>query len=188
MIARSSSLWCKIFNVAHYSKSIKCINTKLRILVHDNKMQLQDKGNNYKNIVLELCPFLTYFLSKMTALVPHAVLLVLLLFFWPLTLWSTITFDLHFFIAECQKGTAVSNGFCVYCDGGTYQAEAGQSSCTVCPGGGTTKTIGARSVSECICKYKVTYPLCCEIQVTSMNLLFSRMEITKYLYPITSLV
>ena len=46
VITRSSS--CKNFNVAHYLKSIKGINTKLRILAHHDKMQLQDKGHNEK--------------------------------------------------------------------------------------------------------------------------------------------
>ena len=50
MIARSLllllQLSCKNFNVAHYSKSIKGIITKLGILDHHDKMQLQDKGNN----------------------------------------------------------------------------------------------------------------------------------------------
>ena len=41
-----SSLSCKNFNVAHYSKNIKCIITKLGILAHHDKMQLQDKGCN----------------------------------------------------------------------------------------------------------------------------------------------
>ena len=41
-IARLAS--CKNLNVAHYSKSIKGINTKLGILAHCDKMQLQDKG------------------------------------------------------------------------------------------------------------------------------------------------
>ena len=38
----SSLLSCKNFNVAHYSKSINDINTKLGILAHYEKMQLQD--------------------------------------------------------------------------------------------------------------------------------------------------
>ena len=37
----SSKLLCKNFNVAHYSKSIKDVNTKLGILAHHDKMQLQ---------------------------------------------------------------------------------------------------------------------------------------------------
>ena len=47
MIARSLfSVQCKNLNVAHYSKSIKDINTKLGILAHHDKVQLQDKGHN----------------------------------------------------------------------------------------------------------------------------------------------
>ena len=46
VIARSSSLSCQNFNVAHYLKSVKGINTKLGIPAHHDKMQLQDKGNN----------------------------------------------------------------------------------------------------------------------------------------------
>ena len=46
------SLLCKIFNVAHYSTSIKGLNTELGILAHHVKVQLQDKG--HKSILLEL--------------------------------------------------------------------------------------------------------------------------------------
>ena len=50
LIGRSSSflllLSCKNFNAAHYSKGIKSIITKLGILVHHDKMQLQDKGHD----------------------------------------------------------------------------------------------------------------------------------------------
>ena len=45
---------CKNFNVAHYSKSIKGINTKLGILAHHEKMQLQDKGHNSENYILRV--------------------------------------------------------------------------------------------------------------------------------------
>ena len=48
VIARSSLLLllsCKNFNVAHYSKSIKGINTKLGIFAHHDKVQFQDKGD-----------------------------------------------------------------------------------------------------------------------------------------------
>ena len=42
-----SSLWsCKNINVAHYSKSIEGINTKLGIPAHHDYVQLQDKGHN----------------------------------------------------------------------------------------------------------------------------------------------
>ena len=78
MIARSSSLWCKNFNVGYYSKSIKGINRKLGKIAQHDKMQLRDKGLTLKAIFLELCPFLTKFLSRMMApdrraLVPHAI-------------------------------------------------------------------------------------------------------------------
>ena len=57
------------------------MDTKLGILAHHDKMQLQDKGIYLKAIFLELCPFLSKILSKMMALdrqalVPHAVLLL----------------------------------------------------------------------------------------------------------------
>ena len=46
VIARLLSSSRKNFNVAHYSKSIKGINTKLWILPHHEKMQLQGKGHS----------------------------------------------------------------------------------------------------------------------------------------------
>ena len=70
--------------VAHYSKSIKGINTKLGILAHHDKLQsLQDcetRGITLKAIFLELCPFLTKIVRRMMvsdrrALVPYVVLL-----------------------------------------------------------------------------------------------------------------
>ena len=68
---------CKNFNVAHYSKNIEDIHTKLAILAHHDKMQLQDKGHNS-----ESCSFgvMSHFLIRMMAsdrraLVLHAVLL-----------------------------------------------------------------------------------------------------------------
>ena len=59
MIARLSLLLCKNFNLAHYSKSIKA--TKLGVLVHLDKVLLQDKGYNSESYILdlELCPLLT---------------------------------------------------------------------------------------------------------------------------------
>ena len=39
-------LLCNNFNVAHYSKSVKVISTKLEILAHHDKMQLQANGHN----------------------------------------------------------------------------------------------------------------------------------------------
>ena len=47
VIARSLSQ-CKNFNIAHYLKSIEVIDTKLGVLAHHDKMQLQDKGHNWK--------------------------------------------------------------------------------------------------------------------------------------------
>ena len=41
------SLSCSDFNVAHYSKTIKSINTKLGILADHDKVQLKDKGKLY---------------------------------------------------------------------------------------------------------------------------------------------
>ena len=60
VITRTSSLLsCKPFNVANRCKSVKGINTKLGILAHHDKMQLQDKEHNFESSSLELCPFLT---------------------------------------------------------------------------------------------------------------------------------
>ena len=60
MITKSSLLLsCKNFDVNHYSISIKGIKTKLGILVHHDKMQLQDKGHNTESYSLEFCHFLT---------------------------------------------------------------------------------------------------------------------------------
>ena len=50
MITRLSLL-CKNFNVAHYSKSIKDTNTKLVMLSHHEKMQLQHKGHNSESYI-----------------------------------------------------------------------------------------------------------------------------------------
>ena len=50
---------CKNFNVAHYSKSIKGINTKLVILAHYDKLLLQDKGHNSECYSFGVVPFLT---------------------------------------------------------------------------------------------------------------------------------
>ena len=58
---------CKNFNVAHYSKSIKGINTKLGILTQQDKVQLQDKGHNSESYIFELCPFKLKFLSRKTS-------------------------------------------------------------------------------------------------------------------------
>ena len=50
---------CKNFNVAHYLKSITDINSKLGILAHHDKMQLQDKGHNSECCIFGVSPFLT---------------------------------------------------------------------------------------------------------------------------------
>ena len=59
MIARSllSLSSCKDFHIAHYSKSVKAINTKLRILAHLDKMQLQGKGHNSGSYIFGVMPF-----------------------------------------------------------------------------------------------------------------------------------
>ena len=64
VIGRSSLLLsasCKNFNVAHCSENtcIKGINSKLGILAHHEKLQLQGKGHNSEGYILELCTFLT---------------------------------------------------------------------------------------------------------------------------------
>ena len=77
VIARSSSS-CKNFNVTHYSKSIKGINSKLGMPAYHEKVQLYDKGHNSESYILELCPSFTKFLDAgldRRALVPHVVLL-----------------------------------------------------------------------------------------------------------------
>ena len=51
VIARLLSVSYKNFNVDHYSKSIKGINTKLAILAHHDKVQLQDKGHNSESSI-----------------------------------------------------------------------------------------------------------------------------------------
>ena len=45
------------FNIAHYSKSIKGINSKLGILAHHDKIQLQDKGHNSESCSFGVAPF-----------------------------------------------------------------------------------------------------------------------------------
>ena len=35
------------------------MNTKLGILAHNDKVQLQDKGNDFEIVVLKLCPSLS---------------------------------------------------------------------------------------------------------------------------------
>ena len=58
VIERSSSLslFCKNFNVAHYSKSFKGVDTKLGILAHHDKMQWQDKGHNSESCNFGVMP------------------------------------------------------------------------------------------------------------------------------------
>ena len=88
VIARSSSLSssCKNFNVAHYSKSIRVINTKFGILaLIMTSCCCKIRVITLKAIILQLCPLLTKILSKMMAtdrraLVPHVVLLLLIYF------------------------------------------------------------------------------------------------------------
>ena len=47
---------CNNFNVAHYSKSTIGINTKLGILAHHDKVQLQDKGHNSESCSFGVMP------------------------------------------------------------------------------------------------------------------------------------
>ena len=47
---------CKNFNVAHYSKGIKGINTKPGILANHDKMQLQDKGQKFESYMFGVKP------------------------------------------------------------------------------------------------------------------------------------
>ena len=56
MIARLFVSSCKNFNVAHYSKGIEDINTKLGVLAHHDKMQRQDKGHNSEGCSLGVMP------------------------------------------------------------------------------------------------------------------------------------
>ena len=51
-----SSLACKIFNVVHYSKSVKGINTKLGMLAPHDKILLQDKGNKSETYSFGVMP------------------------------------------------------------------------------------------------------------------------------------
>ena len=46
----------KTFNVAHYSKCIKVINTRLGILSYQDKMQLQDKVHKSKIYSIGVMP------------------------------------------------------------------------------------------------------------------------------------
>ena len=52
-------LSCRNFNVAHYSKSFKGINTKLEYLLIMTRCSCKTRDITLKAIVLELCPFLT---------------------------------------------------------------------------------------------------------------------------------
>ena len=100
----SSSLLCKNFNLANYSKSRKGINTKLGTLAHHDKVQ-QGKAMDItlKAIILELWHFLTKPLSTTMcpdrrALEPHAVLLFYNLFrsvIFALSSWDTWTSSLR---------------------------------------------------------------------------------------------
>ena len=73
----SSSLLCKNFNVAHYLKSIKDTFTKLGILTHHDKVQLQDKGHNSDRNNFGVMPLFKENVRylQVSALVLHAVLL-----------------------------------------------------------------------------------------------------------------
>ena len=58
VIARSSLLSspCKNFNVAHYSKSNKGINSRLGIPAHCDEIQLQDKGHSSESYSFGVMP------------------------------------------------------------------------------------------------------------------------------------
>ena len=62
VIARSSS--CKIFNVTHYLK-ILVSTPNLKYLLNMTRCGRKTRGITLKAIFLELCPFLSYFLSRM---------------------------------------------------------------------------------------------------------------------------
>ena len=49
----------KSFNVAHYSKNIKDMNAKLKIIAHHDMIQLQDNGHNYTSCSFGVLPLLT---------------------------------------------------------------------------------------------------------------------------------
>ena len=75
-------LSCKNFNLAHSSKSIKGINTRLGILAHHDMV----RGLTLKAIYLDYAPFLLKILSRMMA--PDRQLLVLHVLFWFTTVIS----------------------------------------------------------------------------------------------------
>ena len=58
VITRSSlsAASCKNFNVAHYSKSIKDISTKLGIVAHHDNVQFQGKGHNCESYIFAVMP------------------------------------------------------------------------------------------------------------------------------------
>ena len=60
-------------------------------------------------------------------------------------------------IALCLPGTKSPNGLeiCETCSKGYYEVEYGQTNCTACPVGFTTKRRGARELSDC--KGNMTY-------------------------------
>ena len=61
VITRSWSLSSyKNLNAAHYSKSIKGINTKLGILAHHDKVQLQDKEHNSESYSFGVMPLFNW--------------------------------------------------------------------------------------------------------------------------------
>ncbi|XP_062570057.1 uncharacterized protein LOC134232121 [Saccostrea cucullata] len=61
-----------------------------------------------------------------------------------------------FFCADCPQGTHSSSGKCILCNLGTYQDEAGQTTCKQCPLGTTTNYVGSQSQLDCIVKKKST--------------------------------
>ena len=55
------------------------------------------------------------------------------------------------FIALCLPGTKSPNGLeiCETCSKGYFEVKYGQTNCTACPVGFTTKRRGARELSDC---------------------------------------
>ena len=103
MIASSSLLLllslCKNFNVAHYSKSIKGINTKLGILAHHDKLKLQDKGHNSESCIVLATPTYLIWCSCCTV----TVMLIFDIVMLQCIYGSKETFDLMHCLEELTK-------------------------------------------------------------------------------------
>ena len=55
-----------------------------------------------------------------------------------------------FLLVECPAGTFERGGKCVNCSIGTYQGEAGQTSCILCNANQVTEAVGAVNEYQCI--------------------------------------